>query len=164
MEETTDLPNPEEPRKQVKSFKTAQGSVYTYDHDGKTTRFKAATSEKFDRQDVTVFIDLTPEEEQEFLRAYRHPTKEDEKLKVYVLERQPDNTPKIIRDVKEIKTPDQIYLGIIADGKVITTTKASVTPSVGYQPFDSRHYQENGEWFTQRHIGNKITEIEYQEN
>ena len=78
----------------VKSFKTAKGSVYTYDKDRKTTRFKTATGEQEPRQDITVFVDLTPDEEQEVLSAYL--LGGDSPSRVYVLEaNKTDNKPRV---------------------------------------------------------------------
>ncbi len=146
----------------VNSFKSAHGSVYTYDAEGKTIRYKTATKKQHKRQDITVFVDLTPQEEQEFLEAYRHPAKQDKNLKVYIFEKQQDDRLRIIRNIKEITDPNRIYLGIMRDGKVTTTKKAFLTPVVGYNVFDTRYFQENGKWYEERHLGNKITEIEYE--
>lgn len=147
--------------KPIKSFKTAQGSVYTYDSEGKTTRFKTATGEKMERQDITVFVDLTPDEEQEVLRGYLH--KEDDNIKVYVLEvEQSDKPPRIIRDINQVKDSGKIALGVLKNGSWSLFKKASVTPIVGWSVFDHKHYQKNGDWFSDRHLGNKVTEINYE--
>jgi hypothetical protein len=149
-----------QPRR-IKSFRTAKGSVYTYDEDGKTTRFKTATGEQNTKQDITVFADLTPEEEQEFLHAYRHVNPEDRDSKVYVLERQPDNTPKILRDISEVKDPDRIYLGIIKNGVITTAKEASLQPFLGANVFDTRQYKDaRGQTMTERHLGNKVVDIQ----
>lgn len=155
---TTQETNP----RRVRSFKTAKGSVYTYDQDGKTTRFKTATGEAQARQDMTVFVDLTPDEDQEFLHAYHHVREEDKDSKVYVLERQPDDTPKILRDISEAQNPDRIYLGIIKNGVVTSSKKASVKPVIGYQVFDTRQFRKNGQTITERHLGNKVVDIQYE--
>jgi len=78
-----------------------------------------------------------------------------------VLERQPDDFGKIIRNVGEVQDPNRVYLAIVRDGKITKNTKASVQPIVGYNVFDSRHYQEDEAWMTERHFGNKVTEITY---
>ena len=145
----------------VKSFKTRQGSVYTYDNEGKTTRFKTATGEQMERQDVTIFANLTPDEEQQILHAYRHPLPEDKNSKVYVLERQQNDSIKIIRDIKDVTDPNRIYLGILNKGEWALIKKASITPTIGAKVFETRHYQKDGQWFTERHLGNKVTEVEY---
>ncbi len=152
-----------DPRR-AKSFKTAQGSVYTYDQDGKTTRFKTATGEPQARQDLTVFVDLTPDESQEFLHAYHHVRKEDKNSKIYILERQPDNTPKILRDISEVQYQDRIYLSIVKNGVATSIKKASVKPVIGHHVFDTRQYHENGQTMTERHLGNKVVDIQYESN
>lgn len=151
----------ETPPKKVRSFQTAQGSVYTYDNQGRTTRFKTSTGEQDHVQDITVFVELTPEQEQKFLEAYRHTSPESRDKKIYVLERQPDNTPRIVRKLEDVKDPSKLYLGIVQGGQVIGTKEATLIPTIGYQVFDTRHYQENGEWKTERHLGNKVTKIDY---
>ena len=145
----------------VKSFKTEQGSVYTYDNDGKTTRFKTATNEQMEKQDATIFVDLTIDEKQQVLRAYRHFRQADKNLRVYILERQQDDSTKMIRDIKDVTDPNRIYLGILRNDKWELIKKASVVPIIGSYVFDARHFQKNGQWFTVRHLGNKVTEIEY---
>ena len=114
-----------------------------------------------ERQDVTVFVDLTPNEEQEVLRGYLH--KENDNTKVYVLEvEQKGKPPRIIRDVSEIKDPEKISLGVLKNGSWSLLKKASTTPTVGWNVFDHKHYQKNGEWLSDRHLGNKVTEINYE--
>lgn len=152
------------PRK-VKSFKTAKGSLYLYDHDGKTTRFKTATGEQQTKQDLTVFADLTPDEEQAFDRAYLHVRDEDKDSKVYVIERQQDsNTPRLVRDVTDVQNPDMVYLAIKKGDTWPLIKKASLTPVIGGNAFDTRHWEENGEAYTERHLGNKVVDIQFEDN
>jgi hypothetical protein len=149
-----------EPKK-VKSFKTAKGSVYTYDNDGKTTRFKTATGERLPRQDITVFVDLNQDEEDTVLSGYLHGG--DKNAKVYILELgQPGEQPTVLRDIRDVRNQSKVALAVIEDGTYKLLKKASSQPVVGWNTFDHRHYQENGEWFSDRHLGNKVTEIEYE--
>ncbi len=155
--------SPEVPQRPVRSFKTSKGSIYTYDEDRKTTRFKTATGEQHMKQDITVFVDLTPEEDQEVNNAYHHIYKEYEGSKVYVLERQQDNTPRIIRDITDVKDPERLYLAVFRNGERCSLLKkASLSPIVGYHVFDSRHFEKDGQWYTERHLGHKVAEIEYE--
>lgn len=148
------------PQDQVVSFQTAQGSVYTYSENGQTARFKTATGEQMQPQDITVFATLTPEQEQDILLAYRskHPT---QKTKVYVVERQPDDSPKIIRRVDQVVKPDALYLAIFRDGAMAENVPASLYPQIGANVFDTRHFQQGDVWMTERHLGNKVTDITY---
>lgn len=144
------------------AFKTAKGSVYTYDEEGKTTRFKTATGEQNEQQDITVFSDLSPEDEDAYLRAYQMPEDTPERqAKIYVVERQPDDTGQIIRDISDVTSPDNIYLSIIKKGQIVKSNKAQLQPFVGGNVFDTRQYEENGHPMTERHIGNKVMEIMY---
>lgn len=148
-----------EPR--VKSFKTAKGSVYTYDSEGKTTRFKTATAEQYERQDLTVFTDLSSDEERIFLEAINieggaTPTK------VYVVERQPDDSALVVRDVAQVKDPARLYLTIVKNGQITENKPVSLVPFEGANTFDTRHFEENGQMMTERHLGNKVIRIDYE--
>lgn len=143
----------------VKSFKTAKGSVYTYDADGKTTRFKTATGEQQPRQDITVFADLNETEEADMLQAVHSKGKKA----VYVFERKPDNTQDILSDISQVTNPDEVYLGIVENGQLIFSKKASTQPVAGSVTLDARKLQDkNGEWMIEPHLGHKVTEIEYE--
>lgn len=142
------------------AFRTAQGSVYSYDNEGKTSRFKSATGEQHERQDVTVFSPLSPEDEQDYLLAI-HTRGHDGNTKAYVVERQPDNSGKVILDVAQVSNPDSLYLAILNNGKIVKTNKASLEPTVGTSVYDSRHYQQDGVTMSERHLGNKVTELIY---
>ena len=145
----------------TKSFKTGQGSIYTYDTEGKTTRFKTATGEKHERQDITVFVNLSLDEEQDYLNAYRGEGDPNQKAKVYVVERQEDDSPKILRDVSQVSNPDRVYLAIVKDNKMTQLKKASLRPVKGWNSFDTRQFKKDGETNTERHLGNKVVDIEY---
>lgn len=136
----------------VKQFKTTKGSIYAYDNEGKTTRFKTATGEQMDRQDITVFLDLAPHEEDAFLHDI-------DEAKVYVVEELSDGTPKIIRDISEINNKENIYLASIKDGRWIRKKRASVAPKEGHSVFDARQFKKDGQTYTERHLGNKVVEI-----
>lgn len=149
----------------VKSFKTEKGSVYTYDADGKTTRFKTATGEQNERQDLTIFANLTPEEEQQ-VRNVIH-LEGDHGQKVYIVERLADDNapPRVLRDLSEVTNPNALYLGVFRDGKTLMIKKASLKPTVGADVFDNRSVtDENGVQVAREiHLGNKVTEIEYEQ-
>lgn len=149
-----------ESEKKVKSFKTERGSVYTYDSEGKTTRFQTATGEKHERQDITVFVDLNPVETQEYLAAYRL---ENTGKKIYIIEQQQDGSGNVIRDVSKVKDKDKLLIGIVKDKKVLAKHKAVLEPTIGYLVFDYRHFTKDGETFSERHLGNKVVEINYEE-
>lgn len=149
----------------VKSFQTAAGSVYVYDKDGKTTRFKTATGEQMDRQDITVFSTMTPDEEQLVLNSYRHLKPEYKKYKVYVGEKSDDDKKvSIISKREEIKNLNKLCLYIWdTEAKNITWFKdASLEPKIGWNVFDIRHFDENGVTYAERHFGNKVVGINYE--
>jgi hypothetical protein len=156
--------NKENPAAGVKSFRTEKGSVYVYDQDGKTTRFKTATGEQLERQDLTVFTDLSLSEEEDVIEAIHHPLGANKDWKVYVVERQKDSdVPKIVRDFSEVKDPDLLYLAVVNGTKYEVFKKASLKPVKGYHVFDTRHYEQDGEPYTERHLGHKVIDIELED-
>jgi hypothetical protein len=158
-----------ETARKVSSFETAKGSVYTYDENGKTTRFKPRAIDRGEnpqneRQDITVFVQLTPEAQRKYLDViHAHADDPAKKRKVYVVEKQPDGTPRILRDIAQITNPDEVYLTAMRNGLVIGATKASIQPEVGAHVFDTRQYEDDGKTYTERHLGNKVVKINYEE-
>jgi len=147
-----------------KSFETEKGSIYTYDDEGKTSRFKKVTGEHESRSDITVFVDLNPEEEQLVLKAYRHLEDKYKVLKVYVYEKQPDDTAKVIEKREDIKYTDNLGLGIFnkSTNKWIFYREASLNPIIGNDVFDVKYYKNDlGRDVVARHLGNNVTKINY---
>lgn len=159
-------------RAAVDQFKTAHGSVYSYDEAGRTTRFKTIVSEQKAAQDITVFADLTRDEQRMFLPALhaegglRHG---DAVLKVYVTEKMEDGTGKIIRTRDDVGDPNRLALtmlgghrgGTFAAEDVAYAKRASLQPAEGLSVFDTRHFTESGVAMTERHLGNEVTQIDY---
>lgn len=151
----------------VTAFMTERGSIYTYDEQGHTTRHKAKTGEQFEPQDLTVFIHMDPEAEELFTEMIRH--NKDKTKRVYVLERQSDDTPRKIRRLEDVRNPDELYLAvcrtdevgnIIPGGTLIKSRKATLQPQLGAYAYDTRHFRaENGDQMTERHLGHKVTAI-----
>lgn len=150
------------PQDIVASFETAQGSVYTYNETGQTTHYKTVTGEQMVPQDITVFAYLDIQQNQDFLAAYRT-NDQLQKTKVYVVERQPDDRPKIIRKIDEVQYPEGLHLAIFKDGVMDENVPATLFPRVGANVFDTRHFQQDGTWKTERHLGNKVTKINYRD-
>ena len=151
------------PQDTVASFETDHGSVYTYDDTGRTSRYKTATGEQHEAQDVTVFVSLSPDETQQVLRAYRPglPTAE-RNAKVYVIEQTDEITGTIIRTRDQIENPVSLFLASIVDGTVQLRSRASLFPQIGAHVFDTRHFQaDDGNSYTERHLGNKVSKINY---
>lgn len=163
-QENNDLDKVEQLRKQAMerlaghSFKTEHGSVYTYDNQGRTSRFKAKTGEKFEPQDLTVFTDLSEEESREFLDAI-HAKNPDLKRKIYIVEKQKNGEPRVVRKFSEVVDPQNLYLAMIKDSKMLKSKKATLKPTLNYTTFDTHHFYDGKEWKTERHLGHKVIEI-----
>lgn len=163
LEEYLPSDNPEnETKRRAHSFTTEQGSVYIYDEQGRTSRYKKVTREQQAAQDLTVFLPLDFEETEMFLEAYRADSpRHTPGEKVYVIERLPDDRSRVVRRRDEIEDPDRLYLGIFNGQTVVKIKKVTLEPTVGYSVFDTRHFQKDGEFHTERHLGNRVVSIEY---
>lgn len=141
----------------VKWFKTEKDSIYTYDNNGKTSRFKTAEGKQYEQQNVTAFVDLNPKETEEFLDDMNI-----ENIGVYVVEELPNGDPHIIKDIAEVQDPEKIYLASLNIDKKrwVRKKKASLKPIIGYTPFDTRMYEKDGKLAVDVHLGHKIVEIE----
>jgi hypothetical protein len=64
-------------------------------------------------------------------------------------------------DTNEQAAGKDVRLALVKDGKVIDTVETSTTPQIGFNSFDQRRFEKNGEEFRQIHLGNKVTKINY---
>lgn len=159
--ESEKLANAESEKKPA-GFMTANGSLYTYDDTGRTTRHKTATGEQMPRQDITVFAYMTDEESQMFLDAIHATTGDPETDWIArIVERNEDSTVKVVNDINEVSRPDSLYLIVTRGPKVLQHVKASAMPVEGMNVFDMRHYQKGSELRSERHLGNKVVKISY---
>lgn len=137
--------------KEVLSFETEKGSIYTYDSNGNTTRFKKTTNEKCDTQDLTVFVKFNDSNElEDFSNAgFR---------KIYVI----DKFGNKYNTNKQVKGKD-VRLAIVDSNtnKVLQLAIVSLEPKIGYTVFDQRRFEKNEEQFRQIHLGHKVTKINY---
>ncbi len=143
----------------VKSFATAKGSIYTYLPDGRVSRFKAATGEQMEAQDLTVFVDITTEEEQRFLYAIHEPDKGEY---VTLAEFGAGTPVRIVTGPSDISDISRLHLCIVRDNIIVVYKRATQTPAVGLQAFDTNAFQKDGKPWVSMHLGNKVTEISYE--
>jgi hypothetical protein len=137
----------------IESFETAKGSVYTVLPDGRTQRFKTATNEQDEPQDLTVFVKFKDaDQEQDFLQGVQR--SESSGTKVYLIDQQGNKY-----DTNEQAAGKDVRLALVKDGKVIDTVETSTTPKVGYNTFDQRRFKKDGEQYRQSHLGNKVVKI-----
>jgi len=155
-ESTTSKPTTGTPQEgDVESFETSKGSVYTVLPDGRTQRFKTATKELNEPQDLTVFVKFKDGgQEQDFLEGIQR--SESSGTKVYVIDLKGNKY-----DTNEQAAGKDVRLALVKDGKVIDTVETSLEPKIGYNTFDQRRFEKNGEEFRQIHLGNKVAKINY---
>ena len=150
----------------IESFTTHHGSVYGFDDNGHVFGTSVAKGmfktkvEAQDKRDITVFIKLV-KGGLEKVKAIV--SKEDTKSgeAIYIVEGQLDNTVRIIGSIQEVMNPENLYLAIVKDGVFVSNQKVSLIPVEGCNSFSVRNFEENGEQFTEKAVGGKITEIIY---
>jgi hypothetical protein len=148
------------PHTLVTSFTTERGSVYTYDDEGHTSRFKHATGEQFEGKSITVFTKIAPEQEKDYLAA-TYP-EHDNDDSVWVVERQEDNSGLTIATVEQVKHPDRLYLAIVRNGKIVNNVPATLMPTLGYDVFDTDVVKkDDGQLISYGHLGHKVASINY---
>jgi hypothetical protein len=159
----------------IEQFKTSQGSIYTYDETGRTTRFKTATGEQDHTQDVTVFGAMSLDEQQDFLTVLygdeAKPRPDGKKFSVRLGEKLPSGRGKVVNARTEIDDPEALAIAILngrnPDGtftkaNVEQVKRVSLQPAVGLNTFDTRKFQNSdGQWRRELHLGNRVTEIKY---
>ncbi len=147
------------PQDMVESFETAKGSIYRYDDYGRTTRFKTATGEQIETQGITVFVDPNDQQVRQIRDAYLLEGASDRT--VYIVEKRPDSSAKIVRDISEVEDRRRLGLVVTRGGKPILLLPASIFPILGHHVFDMRHYEKGDEEMTERHLGHTVSKINY---
>ncbi len=164
-------------RRRPKRIVTEQGSVYTYLDDGRTQRFKTATGERSEPQDLIVFIPPWDKIKDQAPVVYPHIFKDiktEEQYKELILRYGQDNKDKTIRvtdgeaniilDQKQVDESQSVFVAMIdkLDPKKTFSLPVSKEPKEGYATFDARYtVDKKGRPHNERHVGNKIVEIEY---
>ncbi len=173
---STEQPTIEQEKKKPVRFKTSMGSVYEYLPDGRTQRFKTATNEQSEPQDTIVFVppwDLIKEgAHRNYPKIFESIDNEglyESLLLDYI--HQPNHTIRITnREGKELTTSsqiqdtDRVYICCIDKDRPEDSFYLPVSkePKVGYQTYDTTKYVgDDGETYRDKHLGNKVVEIEY---
>ncbi|MEO8863031.1 MAG: hypothetical protein ABI354_01780 [Candidatus Saccharimonadales bacterium] len=146
------------PQDTIESFTTARGSIYTYDEDGHTTRFKTATSQEQPKQDLTVFVEVGPRDVGTVAAAYLF-RGINEATKIEVVEIQPDGQPRVVTDAAEVTLPGSLRVATFKGTRMVKNRPASLFPQPGLYTFDSRRFDEGGVTRTERHLGHKIISV-----
>lgn len=163
-------------KKKVIRFKTAQGSIYEYLPDGSTRRFKTAANEQHEAKDAIVFIppwDVIQEgAKQNYPKIFEHIDSEGlfESLLIdYV--HTPGKTIRItdgqgyeLSNNQEIQSADRVFILCLDKNDASSSFYLPVLrdPKIGYQTYDtSKYVAQDGKTYRDKHVGNKVTEIEY---
>lgn len=166
------------PKKILRSVITAKGSEYVYLPDGRTQRFKKATNELSEPQDLLVYIPSFDIIKIKALRMYPKIFAGIENEHQYggLLLQYAQLQGKTVRPVDdkgvEILTNTQarsaakvfLYFMDKSDPSNSFFLPVSIEPKLGYNSFDTRKYlNEQGETLRERHIGNKVVKINFEE-
>jgi hypothetical protein len=137
------------------SFETENGSIYTILPDGRTQRFKTKDSKLNEPQDLIAFVKFTDEfQEQRFLKGVQR--QEESGTKVYIV----DTLGNKMNFNKEMEGKKIVFVLVdIKTNSIIEKTEAINLPQVGYNTFDQRRFDKEGEQFREKHIGNAIISV-----
>lgn len=162
--------------KDVETFETSRGSVYTFLDDGRVSRFKTKTNEQMEPQDIIVFVPdfdflkdmmkpeilsklgASDEEVSETILQYVHSPLKDRH--VYII----DENGKFVKNQEDLYKAKKAFIALLheQDGKVSTYAGLPVSrrPRIGFSTFDMSFYKnDKGEERIRRHLGNSVTKI-----
>lgn len=173
------------PNQNIDKVVTSRGSVYSYLEDGRTQRFKTATKELNEPQDVLVYIPpyeslIKRDYWSKYLKDKNINSSEDYENKLIQYTRIGKTILVTNEDGDELGTNQSIYQSreegkppfiqlIDKSGSGKTTDfyfPVSPTPKIGWLTFDSRRYtdKESGKQLHEKHIGNAVVEIHERNN
>lgn len=148
------------PQDSIDSFVTSKGSVYTYDKEGHTARYKTAKSEQQPTQGIAVFVELGLRDAKEVVAAYLTRSS-NQRTRIFVVEHGANGQTRIITDATEIQDPSRLSLAIYQGDHIAKSRPVSLFPKIGSYVFDTRQYEQDGVQKTERHLGHKVTAINF---
>lgn len=155
---------------------TEQGSIYLSLPDGRTQRFKKATDELHEPQDVLVFIPpyklIGATVVGHYPEIFKGVTNEDQFMQVLLkhvhssgyTSRIVSNKGIELKKNQDVSNAERVFLHFISrsnpnDNFLLPVSKE---PKLGYSTYDTRVYlDERGKNVRDRHLGNKIVDIKY---
>ena len=166
------LPESLKPRR----IETAKGSVYSYLEDGRTQRFKKATNEMCEPQDLIVFVPPWKYIGEKISQTYadRSLGIENEAIFIETLLEYAQKSDKTIRivdeagkelltneDVQHSKQPFMALINKAEEGKPFYVPVGK-RPAMGWLTFDIRKYTDaDGTLMREKHLGNAVAKVEY---
>ena len=153
-----------------KTIETAKGSTYRYLPSGKTQRFKKVEGKEYEPQDILTFVpnyEWIKSNNPQWLE--KQGLENDTQYTQYLLEKVQgkgkvwivDSKGKKIETNQDAKTADRLFIAFgKKDGTVEDFIPVSKEPVIGFYTYDSRiHFDEKGERYRDRHLGNKVVKI-----
>ncbi len=158
---------------------TAMGSVYKYLPDGRTQRFKTATGELSQPQDTIVFFppyamikDWAMKAYPEIFKGIENEAQYEATLVEYVhggnkTIRVTDQTGKELANNAEAAKAERVLAALVDkdDSTQSFYLPVSREPRIGYNTYDTTKYKdENEQTMRDKHLGNKVVDVKYQES
>lgn len=153
-----------------RTIETAKGSTYRYLPSGKTQRFKKVEGKEYEPQDILTFVpnyEWIKSNNPQWLE--KQGLENDTQYTQYLLEKVQgkdkvwivDSRGKKIETNQDAKTADRLFIAFgKRDGTVEDFIPVSKEPVIGFYTYDSRiHFDEKGERYRDRHLGNKVVKI-----
>lgn len=157
----------------VISVETEKGSVYTYNEDGTTQRFKKVESKFYNPKTALVFIPdyntlKRTNPSSNFEQVYGETASDFNQIILEYIHHHGKTTHIINAEGVKLDTNKQIanekgpvYLAFSSKDKVDFYFPVSHEPKLGYNTFDTRKFfdYEKNSWMRENHIGNKVVKI-----
>jgi hypothetical protein len=166
-------------KRKPSEFITAQGSVYKYLPDGRTQRFKKATQELSEPRDIIVFFPPLATVRDWAMKAYREifqGVENEAQYEALLLDyvhspnktiRITDQNGKELANNAEVAKAERVLAALVdkVDSAQSFYLPVSGDPKVGYRTYDTSKYKDRtGVTFRDKHLGNKVIEIRYEES
>ena len=170
------LGSPDRKKSRVVRFKTAMGSIYEYLPDGRTQRFKTVENDRKKPMDQIVFIPpwdvIKDEARKNYPKIFQGIEGEglyESLLLEYIHDRNKtiritDNKGKELSNNQEIQATEHALIFCLDKSNPENSfyLRVSKEPRVGFLTFDTSKYKgSDGKTYRDKHIGNKVIDIEY---
>ena len=153
-----------------RTIETAKGSTYRYLPSGKTQRFKKVEGKEYEPQDILTFVpnyEWIKSNNPQWLE--KQGLENDTQYTQYLLEKVQgkdkvwivDSKGKKVETNQDAKTAGKLFIAFgKKDGTVEDFIPVSKEPVIGFYTYDSRiYFDEKGERYRDRHLGNKVVKI-----
>jgi len=142
----------------IAGFQTEQGSIYSYDADGRTVRLKLSQGRRHGEFHVSSMCLFVPSEAMPQIEKHYHGLGHHEN-RLALGHAKPGESFTQFGNTMNVPTGEQPFVIIMerATKKVIVGGAASLVPQIGHYPIEKAYDEKKGESHT--HVGNRVTKI-----